>query len=938
MLRLLRSVVLFAGLAVVLIPHAVTGQTEVSGARITLDGDWSFVADPAGNMKVEDLTSAQGVRPTTIPSSWQAQFADLRDYAGVAWYWRSVRIDPPEADKIVLLHFDAVDYKADVFVNGQKAGSHEGGYLPFEFDVTRLLRPRENQVAVRVVDAGANSGDKTGKGSEVEGIKYEEIPHGKQNWYVQTSGLWQSVELDIRPQMHTGAVHIYAGGDGNFKIEVPIANLPSDNQLKKPAFVGAEIRDTANDVVWKESHDLNPAQLLYRFTGRLDSAKLWSPANPTLYVLHTWLSSGDSQTCRFGFRTFESRQGKFYLNGRTIYLRGALDQAFYPDTIYTPPSLDYLRDEMRKARSLGLNMLRCHIKVPDPRYLDAADEVGVLIWYEIPNWDKLTEDSKRRAKATLEGMIERDWNHPALVIVSIINESWGANLKEAGDRAWLKQAYQDAKKIVPGWLVVDNSACCDNFHIATDIADFHEYNAIPEHASDFERFIADQARRPRWLFSSYGDGAPRGDEPLMLSEFGNWGLQRPPATKPWWFARDFEKNPITLPEGIEKRFDNYQYASIYPNADALADATQEQQYQALKYEIESLRAQNEMQGYVITEFTDVNWESNGLLDMWRKPKAYADRLAALQQDDLLVARAEKRNLETGEKAQADVLFSHYGTELLAGTQVVWNLEGTSLNGKFAMPSVPEGSVAKVGSIEFTAPSTAAPWKGVLKVSLVSEGKPVREDDLDLFFYPPKSPDLPPPVSFRDPSGRLRRLVNEMRARSYLAPSGKEAFPVLVTSVFDDEVKKALGDGRLVILLASDRQVLAPGIEIVARSIDNLDGNWISSFPWIRKGRDPFKLIGFSTLAGFESQAAAAATVVRGIPPKNFNDVLAGIFYGWVHSNVGTLVQAKCGKGKLIICTLSLATTYASDPYATYLLDAIINYAVSGFTPDFEIPL
>ena len=85
-----------------------------------------------------------------------------------------------------------------------------------------------------------------------------------------------------------------------------------------------------------------------------------------------------------------------YLNGKPIYLRGALDQDFFPDTIYTPPSIDYLRDEMRKAKALGLNLLRCHIKVPDPRYLEAADETGILIWYEIPNWDKLTADSQRR--------------------------------------------------------------------------------------------------------------------------------------------------------------------------------------------------------------------------------------------------------------------------------------------------------------------------------------------------------------------------------------------------------------------------------------------------------------------------------------------------------------------------------------------------------------
>jgi hypothetical protein len=902
-----------------------------SGQTISLNGDWNFVADPAGKFTVTDLASVASIRPTRVPSSWQSQFTDLRDYAGVAWYWRPVSVEAPAPDRVVLLRFGAVDYLAEVYVNGQKVGAHEGGYLPFEFDVTSLIRAGENQIAVRVADPGAKPG-------EVEGIKYAEIPHGKQNWYVQTSGLWQDVALAIRPRMHLGEVHVSAGADGAFKINVPLVNPPSEAEFKKPAYVGAEIRDAADKVVWKESRDLSPGQARGEFSGKLASPNLWSLANPALYTLHAWLSSGDNQYYRFGFRTFETRGGKFYLNGQVVYLRAALDQDFYPDTIYAPPSLDYVKSEMLQAKALGLNMLRCHIKVPDPRYLQAADEVGVLVWYEIPNWDKLTEDSKRRGLATLRGMVERDWNHPSIVIVSIINESWGVNLREAMEREWLKQAYSEAKAMVPGWLVVDNSACCENFHLATDIADSHQYNAVPDYASDFDRFVGDMARRPGWLFSPYGDATPRGDEPLVLSEFGNWGLPRIPDPKPWWFARAFGDRGITLPEGVEKRFAEYQYSSLFPDLNALTEAAQWHQYKSLKYEIETVRAHPEIQGYVITEFTDLNWEANGLLDMWRRPKAHAEQLQKLQQDDLLVVRAEKRNLTAGETAQADAHFSHYSADSLTGGQVAWEVEGTSLQGSLALPAVSSGSAASIGNIEFAVPSEQVPAKRVLKVRLSVGNKTVSETELDLYFYPPKASELPPPVSFHDPAGRLRRLVNEMLARNYLAPTGSESYPVLLTSTFDDEVKKTLQAGGRVILLASDRQTLAPGLEIVPRAGSNLDGNWISSFLWIRKEQDVFKLVGFDTFPGFEMQAVTPSAVVQGVRPEYFRDVLAGIFYGWIHSNVGTLVQARCGQGRLLICTFSLATTYGTDPYATYLLDALVLYAVSGPAPGFEIPL
>ena len=193
--------------------------------------------------------------------------------------------------------------------------------------------------------------------------------------------------------------------------------------------------------------------------------------------------------------------------------------------------------------------------------------------------------------------------------------------------------------------------------------------------------------------------------------------------------------------------------------------------------------------------------------------------------------------------------------------------------------------------------------------------------LESFFYPNKPPDLPPPVSFYDPApSRLRRLVNDMRERRYLAPSGAESFPVLITSTLDDTVKAKLRNGARVILIASDPMTLAPGIEIATRRSAELSGNWMSNFLWVRKDHAPFSEIGFDTLPGFETQAVTPAAVFEGIPPQNFKDVLAGMFYGWLRENEGVLVQAKAGKGRLFICTFSLGTTYESDPYATYLMD------------------
>lgn len=558
----------------------------------------------------------------------------------------------------------------------------------------------------------------------------------------------------------------------------------------------------------------------------------------------------------------------------------------------------------------------------------------MLVWYEIPNWDQLTADSGRRALTTLRGMVERDWNHPSIAIVSLVNESWGVNLKQAGERGWLKDAYQKAKALVPGWLVDDNSACCQNFHLATDLADYHQYDAIPDHAADFDRVVGDFAARPGWLFSPHGDATPKGDEPLVLSEFGNWGLPFAPQDRPWWFARDFRGNRLTLPAEVENRFEQYQYNTLFPNLHALEAATQQQEFHSLRYEIASVRSHAPIQGYVITELTDVMWESNGLMDMWRQPKNFAGQLAAIQQDDAVLVRASKHNFFSGSQAEADVYFSHYSQQVLRGALVEWKVEGTAISGSFTLPDVPVGTAAKAGTIRFTVPQESSPSQRILDVQ-VTAGKKIAQNSLNLYFYPHEMPHLPPVINFYDPSGGLRRLEREMRSRDYFMGSGANMHPVMITSVFDNTVQKALASGGVAILLAGSAQTLSPSVEVVPRKGD-LSGDWISNFAWVRKDQQPFKPVGFNTLLGFESEAVTPDAVVSGIPGKDFTNVLAGEFYGWIRSNVGTVVQARYGKGKLLICTFALETTYGTDPYATLLLDSLVDYAASGFTPTLDL--
>src|SRR5262245_24375891 len=168
---------------------------------ISLDGQWQFAVDTSGSFQIGNVNEKANWRTAKVPLSWQAQFSEWRDYQGVAWYRKSFDLHGLKSSETVIIHFGAVDYIAEVFVNGKPAGKHEGGYTPFEFDIRPLVKSGSNEVVVRVMDPQPTE-------AGTEGISYLHIPHGKQNWYVQTSGLWQSVHVEIRPRRHITQVHI----------------------------------------------------------------------------------------------------------------------------------------------------------------------------------------------------------------------------------------------------------------------------------------------------------------------------------------------------------------------------------------------------------------------------------------------------------------------------------------------------------------------------------------------------------------------------------------------------------------------------------------------------------------------------------------------------------------------------------------------------------
>ncbi len=549
---------------------------------LTLNGRWEFEFDDA-NRGLDENWAASGrpfSRGITVPFAFETRLSGIADtsFHPYVWYRRSFAIPADWKGKRVVLKFGAVDYHATVWVNGQKAGEHEGGSVPFAFDITPLLKPGGNTLTVRAEDQPTD--------------RYQ--PRGKQYWepksrgifYTRTTGIWQTVWLEAAGESYFDHMRVTPSNDGTVRLEAQV-NRPAD---------GLEFHATAK---WKGQA---AASSVARVQGSraanavfVKSPELWSPASPNLYDLTIELRRAGRTLDRvhsyFGFRHVALENGRVTLNGRPLYLKFVLDQGYWPESTITPPSDEAIRYDIRLTKEMGFNGARKHQKVEDPRFLYWADQMGFLVSGEIAN--AYLYDAVYAQKFSREWMeaVARDYNHPSVIMWVPINESWGVdNLADPAQPAHLQALYSLTRSLDPSRFVIDNDGW--QHTNMTDLFGIHDY-----------------ARDGSLLYGKYKDlGKPgysvpnnaRGilapgfrynGSPIFLSEFGGIayippGAQAPPES---WGYSGVEKTP----EAAFARL-----GSLY---DAIARIPA-------------------FMGICYTQITDVEQEVNGLMTYDRKPK------------------------------------------------------------------------------------------------------------------------------------------------------------------------------------------------------------------------------------------------------------------------------------------------------------------------------
>ena len=465
----------------------------------------------------------------------------------------------------------------------------------------------------------------------------------------------------------------------------------------------------------------------------------------------------------------------------------------------------------------------------------------------------------------------------------------------------------------------------------TDIEDFHWYNGFPHQNEAFAATSRAFAARAAFPWSPHGDAEKRGDEPLVCSEFGVWGLPHPrdireaDGGEPWWFESGHDWNlGAAYPHGVEIRFRDAGLQSIFGDVDGFVSAAQEFQYRALKFQIETLRWEQPISGYVLTELNDVQWESNGLMDVRNRPRAFAKRLATLQTPWLVIARTERTALRTGESFDVQLRLAGAG-QMPVGAQIVWNFGGAH-------------GVAPVGAqplvVTLTAPSVDRNTPMALELEAQSpDGRMLSVNYLELCVVTTLG-DADAAIFAMDDGAQSVLIALDW---PNIAGNAFEA-KILLATRLTTPVREALLAGRRVVLIANTDDALTdPDRNLPSNDRHNFpqailrrrdgtpwDGQWMGAFAW-RRREGAWSEPPNGPMLDEHWAALTPNHVLTGFLSTAFGGLVdAGMAVGWLHLAAGFVKKTALGPGWLTIATFDLTSASASaNPLAVHLLRAIV---------------
>ncbi|HCG94515.1 MAG TPA: glycoside hydrolase family 2 [Halieaceae bacterium] len=547
----------------------------------SLNGSWFFRVDPDNRGLTEAWCDGQwdGASVITVPFSMESAASGIAEPEGAAVVWYQREVIKPEAwGSRVVLHIGASDFLTRVFVNGQEIGQHRGGYASFGFDIQHALLPGANRITIRVEDS----------------LSWTQ-PRGKQagttRWpidYEGVSGIWQSVWLE---PLTTVSIESTAY---SYQVAEQTLSYKAVLSAQVDGEVIIEVLDGDSVVASDRVQTAGRAEI--RAILYIENPRLWSPEQPDLYgvrltLLNHATGERDEAMSYTGLREVSVTDGQVCLNGTPLYLRGVLDQGYFPEGWYTATTDEAFRRDVELTLAMGFNCARKHQKAEDPRYLYWADKLGLMVWAEMPSGRVFSTELIESLTSEWMDLIKRDRAHPSIIAWVPFNESWGVwHQSERPEQRAFVDAITSLTKALDGSRVVIGN---DGWEYSSgDLWTLHLYNEDSDVSSRLAALVEDPHSS---VTSEFGGrdrvgalpGADVSGLPILLTECGGIGMGS-------FSEEDFSYgNLAETPEALEARM------------------------RKIMMDIRSLEA---LQGFVWTQLTDVQQEINGLLYFDRQPK------------------------------------------------------------------------------------------------------------------------------------------------------------------------------------------------------------------------------------------------------------------------------------------------------------------------------
>lgn len=610
---------------------------------LSLNGTWDFIADAADEglgAAWQQVGRARWTENITVPFTWETAASGIaREWLPVGWYRRFLSVPVEWPRERVILHFGAVHYSCQIWLNGHAIGEHTGGYLPFSFDITDALEGGMGELIVRVEAP----------------LDKLAIPHGKQRSrpvddydgcaFTASSGIWQSVWVEGRPATAIEQVQLRVGDDlASIAVQVALAGPHLST-----AELAVQIEGQLEQVLAVEGRST------ITLTLPVENPQLWTPQTPHLYHVTLRLKSEDGEDrvgSYTGLRRIETKGSRLLLNGVRLYLRGALDQGYWPDSGYTAPTDEALRQDVELALAAGYNLIRKHIKFEDPRWLYWADRLGLLVWAEPPCVGRYSQEAIARFEAQLAPMVARDGNHPAIILWGIYNEEWGLDWRTAQDKEKqeaVSRAYDLLAALDASRPIIDDSGWS---HVKTDVLDWHYYDNDIRGWNEVTTALVND--RSSWF-----------GHQLAVDNWYETQLSLP--------DRDHSELPLL-------------------NGEYCGGSTDVERGWHLRWQTQELRRHDAVSGYIYTELYDVEQELCGIYNAQRQLKPLGCNPAHVNAETVIIFDLVpvKPGLDYEAKqpdVEVTVRVSHQGAQPLVG-QLVWGWEGSAQEEAVALEVTP----------------------------------------------------------------------------------------------------------------------------------------------------------------------------------------------------------------------------------------------------------